>query len=260
MNIDRVRIKRVFREYTDSYDSEDPKVRLKVEHTYRVAEIGDRIERSENSRIAEADRGLGWLLGILHDIGRFEQLRRYHTFFDSKSIDHAELGADILFKDGLIRKFIDDEVNDNLLEKAVRCHNKLALPDGLEGRESFFANLLRDADKVDILKVICDTPFDDLNDFTKEELAEAAISDDVFTEAMSHKTVNRRISKTPMDQYINKITFVYGLVFPESIKLVKEQGYLLQMLDYRTKNPETEERLKTIRKDVMNYMDSRVKY
>jgi hypothetical protein len=225
-----------------------------------VAEIGDRIERSENSRIAEADRGLGWLLGMLHDIGRFEQLRRYRKFFDSKSIDHAELGADILFKDGLIRKFIDDEVNDNLLEKAVRCHNKLALPDGLEGRESFFANLLRDADKVDILKVICDTPFDDLNDFTKEELAEAAISDDVFTEAMSHKTVNRRISKTPMDQYINKITFVYGLVFPESIRLVKEQGYLLQMLDYRTKNPETEERLKTIRKDVMNYMDSRVKY
>lgn len=33
---------------------------------------------------------------MLHDIGRFEQIRCFGTFNDGMSVDHAELGADIL--------------------------------------------------------------------------------------------------------------------------------------------------------------------
>ena len=44
---------------------------------------------------------------MLHDIGRFEQIRRFGTFNDVQSVDHAEFGADLLFKEGLIRKFAE---------------------------------------------------------------------------------------------------------------------------------------------------------
>ena len=49
----------------------------------------------------------GYCCGMLHDIGRFEQIRRFGTFNDVQSVDHAEFGADLLFKEGLIRKFAE---------------------------------------------------------------------------------------------------------------------------------------------------------
>lgn len=49
---------------------------------------------------------MAWLIGILHDIGRFEQLRRYQTFFDYRSMDHAKYGVHVLFEEGHIKDFI----------------------------------------------------------------------------------------------------------------------------------------------------------
>ena len=89
-----------FREYSALYDTDDIKIKLKVDHTYRVSDIASRIGMSVG-----ADGDFSWFLGLLHDIGRFEQLTQYGTFKDADSVDHAELGADILFKDGLIESF-----------------------------------------------------------------------------------------------------------------------------------------------------------
>ena len=89
-----------FREYASLYDTDDIKIKLKIDHTYRVADIAERIGDSVG-----ADSDFSWFLGLLHDIGRFEQLTQYGTFKDADSVDHAELGADMLFTDGLIESF-----------------------------------------------------------------------------------------------------------------------------------------------------------
>ena len=123
--MDREYIKRAFKSYTDAYDSSDPKVKLKIDHTYRVADLADKIARSIG--LDEEDVDLAWLLGILHDIGRFEQLSRYHTFNDRRSVDHAKLRADLLHE-GLGDIFVPKDVDYNLVEKAVRLHNVLDLP------------------------------------------------------------------------------------------------------------------------------------
>nr|MCR4902705.1 HD domain-containing protein [Butyrivibrio sp.] len=101
MNINREQVKKIFADYTADYDINDVKVRLKVDHTYRVAELCDKIAQS--LYLSKEDTDLAWLLGMLHDIGRFEQLRRYNTFIDAVSVNHAALSADILFisKSGL---------------------------------------------------------------------------------------------------------------------------------------------------------------
>ena len=103
-DIIREKVEKAFRDYTADYDLNDPKVKLKVDHTYRVAALSDCITDSLN--LTGFDKNLAWLLGMLHDIGRFEQLRRYHTFRDAFSVNHAELSADILFRENLIGKFI----------------------------------------------------------------------------------------------------------------------------------------------------------
>ena len=116
-----------FREYASLYDTDDIKIKLKIDHTYRVADIAERIGDSVG-----ADSDFSWFLGLLHDIGRFEQLTQYGTFKDADSVDHAELGADILFKDGLIHNFpnlsyTDGLENARIAETAIRLHNKLSL-------------------------------------------------------------------------------------------------------------------------------------
>ena len=63
-----------FNSYVARYDVSDERIALKVEHTYEVAKLCDEIARGEG--LPPADVDLAWLCGLLHDIGRFEQLRR----------------------------------------------------------------------------------------------------------------------------------------------------------------------------------------
>ncbi|MCR4787294.1 MAG: HD domain-containing protein, partial [Lachnospiraceae bacterium] len=91
--MDREKTEKTFAGYTEGYDSSDPKIKLKIDHTYRVAALCERIANT----VPGVDAELAWLSGMLHDIGRFEQVRRYGTFSDADSVDHAQFGADLLF-------------------------------------------------------------------------------------------------------------------------------------------------------------------
>lgn len=271
MMIDRERVKRIFAEYTAHYDVEDTKVRLKVEHTYRVAELAEKIARSLD--LGEEDVDIAWLLGMLHDVGRFEQLRRFNTFIDSKSVNHAHLSADLLFgresegnPDGevyskvngnygiSIRDFIDSDIHDDLIEKAIRLHNIFILPSGLSERELLFCNILRDADKIDILKVNCDIPREEIYDKPAEEIALESISPLVYEDAVNCRNVDRKNVTTVVDSLVTQISFVYGLIFPESYRLTVKQGYLDRLLEFKSKNPDTNQKLIEIRNVVKKYI------
>ena len=113
---DRNEVIQAFQNYTAAYNPDDPKIKLKIDHTYRVA---------------KADPKLSWLCGMLHDIGRFEQVRRYNTFVDAESVDHASLSCELLFQDGLISSFAPDLEPEAayLLKTAIHCHSQYRLPD-----------------------------------------------------------------------------------------------------------------------------------
>ena len=150
---DREAAVNAFRFYTAGYDPENTMIRLKIEHTFRVADLCGRIAGSLG--MAGGPLDLAWFQGLLHDIGRFEQVRRYGTFFDAKSVDHAEFGADLLFREGLIERFPAEGLPEGwqeLSETAIRLHNKLTLPENLDPQTRVFAEILRDADKVDIFR------------------------------------------------------------------------------------------------------------
>ena len=117
-----------------------------------------------------------------------------------------------------------------------------------------FCGLLRDADKIDIMRVNCETPLSEIYDMPEESFRTTRISDDVFRDAVSCQNVNREHSKTAVDYMVGHICFVFGLVYPVSIRLVKEQGYLDRMLDFHSDVPETEERLQEIRETVQLYL------
>ncbi len=251
--INREHIKEEFKIYAERYDLEDVKVRLKYEHTYYVAANCERIAGS--LKLSETDVDLAWTLGMFHDIGRFEQLRRFHTFRDSESVNHAALSADLLFRDGLVESFLQDyESEAQLMERAVRFHNLYRLPETLSEREKLFADILRDADKADILRVNCETPRTEIYDLPEEAFTDAAMTDEIYQAMISHEEVDRQYSKTGVDFIMGHIGFVYGLVFAESKKIVREQGFLKKLLAFESNNQETRERLEEIRGVVEEYL------
>lgn len=251
----REHIKTEFKKYAQRYDLEDVKIKLKYEHTYYVAANCERIAKSLD--LPEADVDLAWTLGMFHDIGRFEQLRRFHTFKDKESINHAALSADILFVDGLVDTFLTDNKSElQLMERAVRFHNLYRLPDYLSERERMFANILRDADKADILRVNCETPRTEIYDLPEEAFTNSEMSDEIYEAMISHGEINRQYSRTGIDYIMGHIGFVYGLVFEESKKIVKEQGYLAKLLAFESQNPTTQARIEQIREVVEKYLEN----
>lgn len=255
MRVDREHVKEIFRKYTDAYDASDEKVRLKIEHTYRVADLCERIAKAEG--MAAVDVELAWLLGMLHDVGRFEQLRQYGTFIDAQSVDHAQFGADILFVEGKIRDYIADDAEDELIETAIRVHNVYRIPEELPERTKRLSNLLRDADKVDILKVNIDFSLEEIYNVTTEELRNSEVAEEVMTSFFEHHAILRSIRRTVVDHAVGHISLVFELVYDESLRIVEEQGYLEQLMDFKSNNPKTMEQFAELRAEMEKYLSTR---
>lgn len=231
-----------FADYTDNYDSSMTKIRLKILHTYKVAELCDIIADSLN--LSEVDKTIAWTCGMLHDIGRFEQVRRYNTFVDSQSVDHANFGADLLFNDNLYEKMVPvDFVSDqrDLIEKVIRAHSSFRIPETLTARERLFANLLRDADKVDIFRVNYEVPLNEIFNVDLDILKASDVSDEVKRAFDEHRCVMRNERHTPVDYLVAHICLVFELVNKKSVQITSERGYIYKLLSFQSDNPETRE-------------------
>lgn len=275
--INRKNVINAFAEYVRNYDPSDEKIKLKIDHTYRVAGLCQRI--AESLGLSEPDVDIAWLLGMLHDIGRFEQIRRFGTFNDVQSVDHAEFGADLLFKEGLIRKFAegyyeecelaepenqeDEQIIKNnehhnkdtgLLEMAIRQHNKYRVKEDLTERQRMFCDILRDADKVDIFKVNADIPMEIIYDVTTEELKNGIITKEVLESFYKKETVLKSVRRSAVDHIVGYISLLFELVYKESYRQAKEQGYVYKLLDFKSDVPEVNAEFDNMRKYVDEFL------
>lgn len=255
MQINREHVKETFKNYTDVYDASDEKVKLKIDHTYRVADLCEQIAKAE--KLDDADVELAWLLGMLHDVGRFEQLRRYGTFNDAESIDHAQFGADILFVDGRIRDYVADADEDLLIEKAIRVHSMYRVPNDMPSRTEKLAHILRDADKIDILRVNVEVPLEEIYNATTDELRNAEVSEEVMKNFYEHTAILKSIRQTVVDHVVGHISLVFELVSAESTRIAKEQGYLDKLMNFQSYNPRTTNQFAKIRAEMERYLAAR---
>ena len=180
---------------------------------------------------------MAWLIGMLHDIGRFEQLRRFHTFVDSQSIDHAHFGVELLFQDGLLACFVDNSgENEELIKKAIYWHSAFRIDPQLNDREMLFAKVIRDADKIDILKVATDFPLEEIYNVATEQIHAHLITEEVIQQFRQKQAIFRDTKKVPIDNLAGHIALVFELEFPQSYEIVKEQGYLDRLLAFQSPN------------------------
>ncbi len=144
-----LRYSRFFKTHDRDYNKH---LRLKEWHTLRVFRNAQRIARDEAAFADPAMTRSLLLAALYHDIARFPQFSRYKTFSDAHSCNHGELGREELLRLGLLNG--EDEAVRGRVLAAVCLHNRFALPEGLPEDVRLVAQALRDADKLDILRIM----------------------------------------------------------------------------------------------------------
>lgn len=138
-----------FKNYVSNYDLSNPDIKLKYDHSFRVMELSHKY--AIELGLTEEDIKLATEIGLLHDIGRFEQFKTYHTYVDSKSIDHADYSVEQLFDKEKIKKFDNNKRHWEIIRQAIRNHNKYEITAVNDDRCLLHCHLIRDTDKIDIL-------------------------------------------------------------------------------------------------------------
>ncbi len=242
-----------FKIYTNKYLELGDSVILKVDHTFRVVKLCEEIAKSLN--LSEEDIELAKICGLLHDIGRFEQYKEYKTFKDKDSIDHGDLGYEILTEENYINKFKYNKSDENIILNSVRFHNKLNIPKNLSERETLFLNITRDADKIDILYL-----------FTighiKIDIDDTEFTEPIMDSIRKNTVTDRSLVKSKVDNLSVSLGFIFDINYPISIKILKEKDYLNEEINqYKEKsnNDKTKEQLEEIRTYINKYIEKRIK-
>lgn len=241
-----------FMKYTNNYDIENENIDRKIYHSLRVMEISKKI--ATNMGLGNEKIELATLIGLLHDIGRFEQFKIYQTYSDLESIDHGDLGADILKQNNFIRNFIKESKYDEIILKSIQNHNKYKIADDLNKEEKFFCKIVRDADKIDIL-------YEAIEIFWKngrEEIQNDLISDKVYNEFLSKKPIkkDKNMKKNGIDKLVLMLAFVFDINFHESLEILKKEDYLNKILNnFDFKRQDTKEKIENIRNVLNLYLN-----
>lgn len=202
--MDFEKCKEAFERYISSYDLKNKDISVKYHHSYAVsnlmAELAFRLNLSKEEIV------LAKIIGLLHDLGRFEQLKN-----SDQSVDHADESCVYLFEKGHIRDFIEDDTYDAIIEKAIRHHNKYELPE-LEGKELLFSKMIRDMDKVDIYKQLA---------VNYEMVFDAnEVSESVLKKFEQLTSIDKKTCEKKSDKIVGRLAFIFDISFEESYDIL----------------------------------------
>lgn len=199
---------------------------LKIFHTEQVRMISEQL--ADSLELKPEDRALAAAIAICHDVGRFPQYRRYATFNDAVSTNHAALSVTTLKEEGALGCIAADRCN--VLLQAVALHNVFILPKDLDPVVLGFSRLIRDADKLDIWRVLidyCSLSVEERASAVVWELPDTgACSKAALAEVVSGRMLNRSTLATADDFKLLQLSWVFDLNFNESFKILAERGYI----------------------------------
>lgn len=204
--------KQAFEKYIDTYNRQDKQINLKYIHTYKVVELIGELAFRLN--LDKEEMELARLIGLLHDIGRFEQIRKYDQIDDVKTnMDHAQESCIYLFDEGHIRDFIDETKYDEIIKKAILNHNKLEI-ETMDEKSLLFSKMIRDVDKIDIFRSMA------IN--YEMEFKSDDITEKVLKQFSEKKTVDIKLIKNTSDKTIQTLSLIYDINFDESFDILVE--------------------------------------
>ena len=205
----------LFNKYAKQFDLTIKPIIDKYHHSFRVAELAKNIAISLN--LSEDDIKLAYNCGLLHDIARFKQYSEYQTYIDEKSFDHGDIGYEIL------TKLLEDE-NKDIILKATKYHNKFMVENEDE-KTMLFCNIVRDADKLDIIKEQGNAIYDN------EIIIKNNLLDDIYNNKIcQNKDVNTNTDVIlRMISWINDYNFKYSYQYLIDNNILENKFNLLNI-------------------------------
>jgi hypothetical protein len=226
-------LKTWFSDYVERFYTDNPKdrcpIRIKEKHTERVCEniimLGKALGLSDREMI------LAETMGLFHDIGRFKQYAVYGTFNDMESENHAQLGLREMAKHNVLTVCTREE--KRYITKAIAYHNAASMPEDEDEKTLFYIRLLRDADKLDIWKVLTD--YYKERDKQPNSVLEIGLPDNpacspqILTSIRRGRLARIQDLRTLNDFKLLQISWVYDLNFVPSFRMVKACEYIEQI-------------------------------
>ena len=211
----------------------DIHIQLKIDHSLNVRDESKYI--AEHIGLDSGQANMAMAIGILHDIGRFEQFARYKTYCDKRSINHSQLGVEILSSFDALNAISSG--NKGLVIKAVRSHGLKSLPAGLVGIEKIYCQIVRDADKIDIYPVVLNIyrqQRDKPHDFGYEVEYEYSdqCSNQVIELLLAGRKIDYHLVKTMTENRLLQLAWIYDLNFTISLERVVSKGYIDELISF----------------------------
>lgn len=256
--IDIIKAKQYFKQYISNYDLNEPRIHLKAIHMYHVAEDARMIAKCLG--LSEEEQNLAELIGLLHDIGRFDQWKYYGTYSDKMSIDHGQKSVEILFADKEIRNFVEDEQQDAIIYKAINNHNKLEIEKGLSEQEMLYCKIVRDSDNLDIFRMCLENPPEDYTHFGSKNVSQEILSPEFVEDFKKEKTLMYANAKTDMDIMVAIIGHIYAISFCETLKIIKQNDFIRKFVQkINAQDTYTNEKMNEIAEYAMDYIERKIK-
>ena len=256
-NLDK--FKKFFADYIVDFYGDDKFVndhlQLKEVHTARVCDEINYL--TKEGKFSLDDKLLAETIAIFHDVGRFPQFVEYRTYHDPISCNHSQLSIQVLRESEILSCLPDDE--QKLVIKAIALHSVKDLPGQMDTRLANFAKLIRDADKLDIYKLLIENYHiyhaDPENfNFDIEMPDEPWYTDEIMECATKGRLIDYGKLETLNDVKILKVGWVHDINFPAALKKIKEQGYIDELINLLPQDQAVE----NLRTETFKYMDKRI--
>ena len=246
------------------------KMNVKIKHSYDMAIDGFEVSKSLDLFSNELVL-VQQTVGLLHDIGRFEQMANTHTFIDNDSFykdkktiyrgnvkDHGELGQYILINDQKITDFFRNNrdydlligevvgkhvsmrnhyhINDKITEfKNYSVKEILTNPKLIQTLISWQTQIVQETDRLDILKQVLRGDFNPGFDVNPEK----SISQDAYNKFYNCEFINMNELRnnnlwTKNTGNLIRWSFIYQTKLVSTLMRIKD-SHLLE--DIWTKNP-----------------------
>lgn len=217
--------------YMKSFYSDDAEVQrgILIKETHTGYVTANCVQLAKFLKLSTHDTELAEIIGLFHDVGRFRQYSIYKTFNDADSEDHAELALTVIDELNFFSELTAEDFS--VVRFAIANHNKKTVAPCDDERKILFAKIIRDADKLDIYRVL--EPFlaqsaaDKMPNFIKSAgNLVADISPDFVENFVTGEQADYTKIRTNGDRKIVRLMWIYDINFAWTMQKIVERGYI----------------------------------
>lgn len=252
--------KKWFYDYTSSFHSskeeDNRNYQLKIEHTHKVC--GNIVHIAQAESLSAEKTIIAETIALFHDIGRFSQYAKFKTFNDRISLNHGVLGTDVLIE-GQVLKDLSIKDLETVLA-GVKFHNAFSIPKFQNEDTGLYLKLIRDADKLDILRLFIEY-YEDVDKSRSSVPAHglpdnAEYSQEILSCLSTGKIASFHDAKTLNDFKLMHLSWVYDLNFKSTLTMFIERDYIKKVVKHLPQTAEILEAAGSIQRHLTLQLDS----